>query len=223
MSLITNPSLSYYFLNPRLHRPTPSGYRNSIILLLINKNATANKNKYLLIRQYIRSWGLPKEGIKSKNIVDDIFTTIARNLDEEQGFRGLKVIETKAQFKQLAILFDFAKQVYDHHRSKDETQKNRPNRGKIYHLAIIEYQGSDKIPLLKDPKNKETIDYRWVNEKEGRKLLRSNWDLVSKKQIKSKTSMQFNIDLFNKAVSAYHHIHSICLTPLSGQKSLFLS
>jgi len=53
-----------------------------------------------------------------------------------------------------------------------ENKKGRPTKGKVYQLAIMEYQGPDEIPIIKKEKP-EVIDYQWVNEKEGINLIKS--------------------------------------------------
>jgi hypothetical protein len=99
-------SFSYYFLNKRLHPPAPAGFRVDIVLLIINKNPGNNLDKYLFIKEETNgysSWGLPKEGLQTSILADDVFTAIARNIESELGFRGLKISESKPSFVQRAI------------------------------------------------------------------------------------------------------------------------
>src|SRR4030042_1433642 len=96
-------SFGYYFLNKRLHPPFPKNYRVSVALLVINKNDGENQNKFLIVQQANKMWGLPREGVKSKIVIEDLYTTISRNLEDELGFRGIKVVETKPLFKQIAL------------------------------------------------------------------------------------------------------------------------
>ena len=105
----TNKSFGYYFLNKRLHPPILKNFRNSMVILVVNKNQTENKDKFLLVKQSNNSWSVPKEGVKSNLVIEDIYTTISANLENELGFKGIKVTETKPLFRQVAILFDFDK------------------------------------------------------------------------------------------------------------------
>ena len=95
----TNKSFGYYFLNERLHPPTPKNFRNSIVMLIVNKNLTAYKDKYLLIKQSNNSWSIPKEGVKSSLIIEDLYTTVSSNIENELGFKEIKVVESKPTFK----------------------------------------------------------------------------------------------------------------------------
>jgi hypothetical protein len=217
MKTIETKSLSYYFLNKRLHPPFPKGYRVSIILLIINKNNSENKNRFLIVQETNNIWGLPKEGVKLKITIEDLYTTIARNLELELGFRGIKVLETKPIFRQVGLLFDFDRQDYDTIRSKHEKEKGRPVRGKVYLLSIMEYQGPDKIPFTP---NDELKDYQWVDEIEWPKYHVSNI-----KQVKtggwSLRSIMFSTHLVNKSVKAYRSIEEIIPLKLGKEDTLF--
>ncbi len=199
-------SFSYYFLNKRLHPPVSKAFKNSIILLIINKNKTPNKNKFLLVQQANLFWNLPKKGIKAKSIIEDIYTTIARNLENELGFKGVRVTETKPIFKQIAFLFDFDKQIYDTKRSQKEKAKGNPTKGKIYQLAVMEYRGPDAIPIT--PKT-EVINHKWVDKKDGLMLMNLNEKLLQPQLIDSKESVVFNIKLFNKVMKAHEQLNTL--------------
>ena len=210
-------SFGYYFLNKRLHPPFPEGYRVSIILLIINKNQTENKNKFLVVQQVSKLWGLPKEGIKSKITVEDIYTTIARNLELELGFKGIKVIETKPLFKQVGLLYDFDKQEYDPVRAKQEAAKGRPTKGKIYLLSMMEYRGPDKIPVSQNP---EVLDYKWIDQKAWPDFQRLNLN-VSKQEGRSDKTAAFADHLLNKSMKAYQAFEQVMLLELGKEDTLF--
>lgn len=190
-----NKTFGYYFLNTRLHPPTNNDYKVSIVLVIINKNKTNNKDKFLFVQQKNLFWNLPKKGIKSKIITEDIYTTISKNLEHELGFKGVKVAETKPFFRQIAFIFDFEKQIYDEERSKAEDKKDNPKKGKIYQLALMEYRGTDDLPVSIAT---EISDYKWVNLEEAQSLLLSNKDLLNYDIINSNSSVDFNIKLFKK-------------------------
>ena len=190
-----------------------------MVILVVNKNQTENKDKFLLVKQSNNSWSVPKEGVKSNLVIEDIYTTISTNLENELGFKGIKVTETKPLFRQVAILFDFDKQVYDPERSLVEEKKGRPTKGKIYQLAIMEYRGPDEIPLIKK-NNPEVIDYRWVNEKEGISLIGSNLELVEQKLLPSKASAEFGIYIFEKSITIYKSLISAVFSKKEKQESL---
>lgn len=198
-------TFGYYFLNKRLHPPFPSGYRVSIVLLIINKNKSENRDKFLIVQQTNNIWGLPKEGVKSKITIEDLYTTISRNLEQELGFRGIKVVETKPAFKQVGLLFDFDRQEYDTTRSKQEGEKGRPTKGKIYLLSIMEYRGPDKIPLIP---NNEVIDYRWIDESGWRPYDKANAKEVKTKKLSPKTSV-FTHYLVNKSIKVFRTIEKV--------------
>ena len=216
----TIKSFGYFFLNRRLHPPTPKEFRTSIILLIINKNKTINRDKFLLVQQNNQFWNLPKEGIEKTTIIDDVYTTIARNLEEEIGFRGLKVSETKPLFKQVAFLFDFDQQIYDKERSLSEEKRSFPKKGKIYHLAIMDYSGPDEIPIDIKREGIEIINYKWVNLKQGKTLMESNKKLLQKGIINSPKTTTFNIYLFEKVLNIYSGIQNLSAKFKSGQNTL---
>lgn len=214
-------SFNWYFINKRLHPKAQKGFRQNLILLIVNKNKTQRQNNILLVQHNVKAWTLPKEGLKSEITVDDIFTTIARNLEEELGFRGLKITDLKPQFKQVALLFDFDKQIYDKERSEIEKRKQRPSKGKLYHLAILEYSGPDKIPFHKDGSNKETIDYKWIDYKKGREILQENIKLSKQGKLPSIKSSFYNLHLFDKVILVYRKIQKIGTIKIGPQDQLF--
>lgn len=216
----SNRTFNYYFLNKRLHPNPPPGYRTDIILLIINKNPTANNNKYLFVQQNNKFWNLPKEGTKTI-LADDLFNTIARNLEEEIGFKGIKVIEDKPMFKQIALIFDFEKQEYDLNRSKDEKNKNRPVKGKIYHLAIMEFHGPENFSIKNKSKTDEIIDLKWVNKKDGEKLVSLNKNFLSERKTNSPYSASFNVKLFKKVINFYNNLTKIRSSNFINQGLLF--
>ncbi len=206
MNKQTNESFNYYLLNKRLHPPIPSGFKVSIILFIVNKKDS--KGKFLLVCEGNKFWDLPKSGIKSIEIIDDIFTTIAKNMEEELGFRGVKIYENKPVFKQIALIFDIAKQKYDKARSLSEENSGKPKKGKVYELSIMEYFGDDKLPLEKTPKEK-IFDYRWVDFNEALELMKSNIKLFETGLVSSLESVKFNIDLFNRVKEIYEIVSGV--------------
>ncbi len=204
----TNKSFNYYLLNKRLHPPIVSGFKASIILFIVNKNKGINQDKFILVCEGNKFWDLPKSGVKSKELIDDLFTTIAKNMEEELGFRGVKIYENKPVFKQLALIFDIAKQKYDKARSVSEENLGKPKKGKLYELSIMEYFGNDKLPLEKTPKEK-IFDYRWVNFNEGIELMKSNIKLFKNGSVSSLESVKFNIDLFDRVKEIYEIVSRI--------------
>jgi|GEM_PF-5304702 len=208
---------NYYFLNKKLHPSGPKGFRTSIALLIVNKNPGPNKNIFLLIQQSNKAWTIPKEGIKEQKLADDFFATIIKNLGDEQGFKGIKVVETKPLFKQIAFVFDFDRQVYDKERARVEKKKGRPEKGKNYHLVIMEYRGSDKIPLVPGP---ETINYQWVNEKEAILLLKENIALTKAGDLPSMSSSKYNLGFTKKAIKTLLALQKIQSLKTTGQKQL---
>ena len=207
-------SFSYYFLNKRLHPAPLPGFRVSIILLIVNQNNGNNFGKFLFIRQTARgylSWNLPQEGMETTVTADDVFTTIARGIEEELGFRGLKIPETKPQFTQRAIIFDFARQKYDLKRSAYEKSIDRPTKGKIYHLAIMDYRGPDEIPILSGPKDTEIDAFRWVDHTEGQTLLETT------KKTFFLTSADFKVKLLDRIIEIYKDLN----IHLTNQPTLF--
>jgi len=207
-------SFSYYFLNKRLHPAPLPGFRVSIILLIVNQNRGSNFGKFLFIRQTgkgLIAWSLPQEGMETKVTADDVFTTIARGIEEELGFRGLKIPETKPQFTQKATLYDFARQTYDSKRSNFEKNINRPTKGKIYHLAIMDYHGPDEIPITSGTEDSEIDAFRWVDEVEAKTLLEET------KKTFFPNSADFKIKLFDRIVEIYKDLKS----HLESQPTLF--
>jgi len=207
-------SFSYYFLNKRLHPSAPAGFRASLILFIVNHNSGRNAGKFLFVREisggYV-SWGLPKEGLESPIVVDDIFTALTRNLEEELGFRGMNINELKPIFYQKALLFDFALQKYDRARSVHEATRKRPIKGKIYHLAIMEYHGPEEIPGDFDSNKSEIDAFRWTFLEEGKKLIEES------SRTFNPSSAEFNADLLEKIVKMHQDLER----HFTSQPSLF--
>jgi len=210
-------SFGYHFLNKSLHPSFPNDYRVSIILLIVNKNKSENTNKFLIVQQASKIWGLPKEGTKSKITVEDLYTTVARNLELELGFRGIKVVETKPLFKQVGLIFDFDKQDYEAIRSKQEVEKGRPSKGKIYLLAIMEYRGPDKLPFVP---NVELTDYKWINEKEWLEYEDNNFKTSKQDSLSLKTA-KFASHLVIKSLRTYRSIEDPLLVTFDKKNTLF--
>ncbi len=213
-------SFGYYFLNNRLHPTPPPSFKTSIVLLIVNKNLSENHGKFLFVQQGSRFWNLPKEGIKS-NLADNLFSAIAKNLEEEIGLKGIKVSEVKPSFKQVAIIFDFDKQKYDKQRAKSESQIAKPIKGKIYHLAIMEFQGQDNLKIEEKSTNPEIINLKWANKEEGNKLMLSNKSPLTFLKISSPHSVNFNIKLFKKIISFYENLSKITSARTDKQTQLF--
>lgn len=202
-------SLNYYFLKKHLHPKAPSGYRQDIVNVIVNRNETENRNKFLLIQEKNEIWGFPKQGIEDRNLSEGFFETLTRNLGEELGFRGMKVIELKPRFTQKAYIFNFEKQVYDDDRSEEEVKKGRPTKGKIYHLAIMSYKGPDEMPLDLDNPKITTLGYQWVTENEGRDLIYTNLDVWSKKTGGIDKTSKFHISFYERIINSYNLIQRI--------------
>lgn len=164
-------SLNYYFLNRFLHPNPYPGYKNSVVSLLINKNNNNNKDKVLVIKEKTGFWSFPKKGIGSKNLADGFFESISQTLETELGLRGMTVYDKKPKLVQKGHIFDFEKQNYNAARAKEESAKGNPTKGKIYHLAVMEYTGDDEFNLRNDD-HVTTLDYKWVNRREALELLK---------------------------------------------------
>ena len=202
-----NKTFGYYFLNRHLHPKTPKGFRRTIVHFIINKNKSENVNKVLLVSEKSGFWNYPKESITAENMLEDIFTTITKNLDNELGFRGVVATETKPSFQMVATFYDFYTQIYDSERSKWEQGKGLPLKGKIYTIFYIYYKGPDDLPMNS---KSEVSNFHWVNYKDGLELIEKNTSLISfKNGFFSKHSVESNKILFKKAWSAYTKIKDI--------------
>ena len=200
-------SLNYYFLQKHLHPKSPLGFRQVVVNVIINQNDTENRGKFLFIQENNKLWGFPKQGIEGRELIDGFYDAMAQNLGEELGFRGMKIIDLKPQFAQKSYIFNFEKQVFGDARSEHEMEKGRPAKGKIYHLAIMEYMGPEELPIdLKDPKI-TTRDYKWVTETEGRNLIHSNIG-VGKEQFEDEEGNpnKFHISFYERIVNAYNQV-----------------
>jgi|SRR3989344_1051391 len=209
-------SFGHFFLKKHLHPPTPPGFRTSLILLIVNQNPAAHQGQYLFVRESAKgkqAWGLPKEGLESKDLADDLVTALSRNIEEELGFRGPKVHQLNPSFRQLALIFNVSAQKYDVQRSAWEGSRGRPTKGKIYHLAIMDYRGPDEIPLsnITSPDGEKIDKFQWVTAAEGQTLITNSADSFYK------SSSDFNITLFKQVVAVFSHLTAL----LPSQPSLF--
>jgi len=168
-------SLNYYFLNKFLHPKPYLGYRQSVVLLIINKNSTENKNKFLFIKEKSGFWFFPKGHLVGTDLINSLFESISKNLENELGLRGVKIFDIKPSFTQKAYIFDFERQKYNQERESEEKSKGNPSNGKIYHLAIMHYKGAEEFKV--DEKVKVS-EHRWVSKDEALKLLDEISELV---------------------------------------------
>jgi ADP-ribose pyrophosphatase YjhB (NUDIX family) len=209
-------SFGHFFLKKHLHPPTPPGFRTSLILLIVNQNPSSHQGQYLFVRQSTKgkqAWGMPKEGLESKDLADDLTTALSRNLEEELGFRGPKVNQLNPSFRQVAFIFNISVQKYDLQRSAWEESRDRPVKGKIYHLAIMEYRGPDTIPLssVSSPDGENIDKFQWVTADEGRAMIKASAESFYK------SSADFNVALLGHVVDIYNHLATL----LPSQPSLF--
>lgn len=209
-------SFGHFFLKKHLHPPTPPGFRTSLVLLIVNQSPSTHQGRYLFIRESSngkQGWGLPKEGLESPDLADDLVTSLSRNIEEELGFRGPKVHSLNPSFRQIAFIFNISLQKYDTQRSAWETTRGRPAKGKIYHLAIMEYRGPDDIPLSNttSPDGEKIDKFQWVTASEGRAMISSSAESFYK------SSAVFNVALLDQVVDIYTHLAAL----LPSQPSLF--
>ena len=202
----------YYFLNKRLTQPAPIGFRTSVINVIINKNDTKNKNKILFVQQSSGFWGIPKEGLKGDVEVDALFPAVARAIEEELGLRGTKASEAKPLFAQIALLFNFDRQVYDKKRSRDEKKKGRPTNGKNYHLAIMSYTGPDVFPIERK-RNAEIINFKWVTKAQGKKIMLQNKNKLKGRGL-SIVTFKFNARLYDRILRTLTALKSVSKTSI---------
>jgi 8-oxo-dGTP pyrophosphatase MutT (NUDIX family) len=216
-------SFNYYFLEKRLHPSTPKGYRATLILLIINKNKESpDKDKFVFVEHKNSFWGFPKGGILGESLIDSISEAIVKNLGEELGLKGVQVFDTKPIFKQKAYIFDIARQIYDEARVKSEREKGRPDKGKIYHLAMMEYRGVDKLPLEGRDQKYGIRDFRWVGIEEGRNLSNANLKLMEREDYDhSEETLKFNLSLYERVISAYSLVYQVPSGKVFDQTALF--
>ncbi len=202
--------INYYFLNRYLHPKPPKGFRETVVVLITLKSDSDQKNKFLIIKEKFMSWGLPKKGLKGNNLVDGIINALVEDMGNEIGFKGPILFQLKPQFVQKAYFLNFTKQIYDKQRSIIEKNKGRPSRGKIYHLAMIDYYGKAELPLKKSDKDAHIIDYKWASQKEGEQLILENKNLIEKEgKLFSAQTAIFGLDLFRKVMRAYKLVQEI--------------
>jgi hypothetical protein len=170
-------NFNYYFLNKYLHAQPYPGYRQTVVLLIVNKNKTKNNNKFLFIKEKSGFWFLPKGHLVGTNLTDSLFESILRNLESELGLRGTQIFEVKPSFIQKAYIFDFERQRYNKERGLEENAKGYPTKGKVYHLAIMNYEGADEFKV--DEKVK-VLGNRWVAQDEAFGLVDKIGELVGK-------------------------------------------
>ena len=168
--------INYFFLYNRLHKPIPEGFRETLILLIVNATKE-NLGKFLVIQETILAWGFPKTKMTGNNIFEGILDALVKNLGEEMGYKGPMVFEKKPFFEQQAIFFNFGRQLYDKVRAKQEEKKGFPSKGKIYNLAIMKYSGPSDIPILESNGEDSVIDYKWVTFEEALSLFENNKDI----------------------------------------------
>jgi len=198
-------SLNYYFLNGFLHPKPYSGYKQSVISLIINKNDSENKDKFFFVQEKTGYWGLPKSAIESKHLADGFFTAIAKGLEMELGLRGMKVHKIKPRFTQVVYIFDFERQKYNKGRTEQEKEKGHPAKGKLYHLATMYYQGNDVFEI-KSSKNISVLDYKWVTQQEAMELLESNSALIENNPGYTESYQIFQEKLLTRILDAQENI-----------------
>lgn len=191
-------SANYYFLKRFLHPQPYFGYRQSIVNLLINRNKDHNNGKYLFIKEKTGLWFFPKGHIVGTDIQSSFFESISQTLEKELGFHGMKIFELKPSFTQLAYIFDFERQKYNPIRQEAEKEKGNPAFGKIYHLAIMEYKGSEEFEVSEKSK---IMEYKWVTKEEGVELLKALDDSLIPENYFTEASVRFYRRFFEKIVS----------------------
>jgi hypothetical protein len=214
-------TFNYYFLHKHIKIKKHRGFRQVIINLLTNRNKTENKNKLLFVQERGGSWGFTRQGIVFQDLAENLFETLVRNLGEELGFKGLIVKETKPTFIPQAYLFNVERQVYDALRADDEAKKKRPTKGKVYHLAMLSYEGPDELPVNIGDPSSVIRDYRWINEDEGRELISQNYDLLKTNKAFSEATMDFHKAFYEKIIDIYNHIQGLYLKDNLYQRALF--
>lgn len=199
-------SVNFYFLRKVLHpRPYP-GYRQSIINLLVNKNAGENFDKFLFIKEITNLWFFPKGHLIGENLFSSFFESISQNFEKELGLRGIKIFDVKPSFTQLAYIFDFDRQKYNPSRRNYEASLGNPTKGKIYHLVIMECRGLDKIPVEKSSK---VQDYKWVSKKEGLRLLESCTPYLESSKGFTEDSPMFYKRFFEKIIITFEGLEKL--------------
>ena len=218
MDSVKPKSLNYYFLRDYIYPKKPKGFRENIVLFVSFRNKGDSHGKYLMIQEKNSFWNLPKKGLTSEDVFDGIVDSVVRDIGEEMGFRGIVNKDLRPRFIQRAYLFNFAIQRYDEIRSEDERKKGRPDKGKIYHLAVIDYLGPEDLPFDKKRSDIHPKDFRWVDFNEGEALVLSN---RSPEINSSKVSVEFNISLHRRIFNASKYLEKIYKDVDLNQISMF--
>lgn len=190
--------LNYFFLNKFLHPKPYPGYRQSIVLLIVNKNRAENENKFLFIKEKSGLWFFPKGHLIDRDLINSLFESISKNLENELGLRGIKIFDIKPSFTQKAYIFDFERQKYNRERESEEKLKGNAFKGKIYHLAIMHYKGTEEFKV--DEKVK-VLGHKWVSKDEAKKLLDEISGLVGNPSSFTEESHRFYKRFFEKILS----------------------
>lgn len=194
---------NYYFLKRFLHPKPYAGYRQSIVNLLVNRNKGSNNGKFLLIEEPSGVWFFPKGHLIGTDIMSSFFESISQNLEKELGLRGMKIFEVKPSFTQLSYIFDFERQKYNSVRQLDEKTKGNPSKGKIYHLAVMEYKGKDDFPINE---NCKVLESKWVSKEEGVSLLKSTNEKLKSSKGFAEESSKFYRRFFEKVIITHQEL-----------------
>ncbi len=219
MTTTPKHNVNYYFLNQFLHPKPYPGYKQSVVSFIVCKNNTPNKNNYLFVKEKTGFWFFPKGRIFKNNIADGFFEAITGTLERELGLKGMKVFDVKPNLVQQAYIFDFERQKYNQNRSEDEKVKGNPTKGKIYHLAIMEYTGVNGFPAEND--KKAILEYKWINDKEAEELINKNGELVNENTGYTEGYNKFQLRFFKKILSSYETIQKLRVQKEPLQKTLF--
>jgi hypothetical protein len=211
-------SLNYYFLNKYVYVTNFPGYRQTIINLIINKNR-GHKGSVLFVKEKNGFWGLPRQGVVDQDVMENIFETVIRNIGEELGFKGLVIRQLKPKFILKACLFNVEKQEYSEKRAKAEKEKNRPTKGKVYNLVIMDYFGPNNLPVQDNSKKIE--DYKWITPKQAHLIHRYNLLVAQKKADLSLQNVDFHKNFIQKIMEINYHMDKIYSNEATKQKTLF--
>lgn len=212
-------SLNYYFLSKLLHPKPYPGHRQSVVLLITNKNNTENKNKFLFIKEKVGLWFFPKGHLVGTNFINSFFESISKNLENELGLRGIKIFDVKPTFIQKAYVLDFERQKYNQERGLQEKSRGNPSKGKIYHLAIMCYKGTEEFKLDKKVK---VLEHRWVSRDQALKLLNKMSKLVGNPPSFTEESRKFYRRFFEKILAANTILEQITLDKSSSPQARLL-
>lgn len=211
-----NHSLNYYYLNKNITLKYKPGYRQTIL------NVLMHKDKFLFVQEKGGFWGFTRQGVVKQNVLENLFETMVRNFGEELGFKGFKVKELSPKFTPVAYLFNFDAQQYDAKRAASEERKNRPTKGKLYHLAIIEYSGPTNLPIDTKDKHANIKDYKWVNAKEGRHLTKeNNKAALELNKEYSVDTINYHFYLYEKVIKTYEYVKAAYSFKIDNSVPLF--